>query len=285
MDKRTRLSVKSFERAPERELPGALVPRFTGIRNVRVKGDYIYPRHQHADYQIILVTAGKYVCTVNDVDMTLARNTGLVVKPGDWHSDFCTRPLQYFALQFTFRTDPNSVDRCPFFADDVAPTDQCFEAPRRIWRIAHQLQSEARTADPVSPHIQDALCLELFWRVARALPPGAISDAFLSASLDRALPDRLQRLFRDHLDGALSVDEMAKALGMSRSSLAHKTKAVLGVPPARAFLEFKMNRARHHLEHTEMPMKEIAFRLGFRDPYHFSRAFKRVFGKSPSSFR
>ena len=78
---------------------------------------------------------------------------------------------------------------------------------------------------------------------------------------------------------------MAAALGMSESSLAHKTKAILGVSPAKAFLAFKMKRALHHLQHTSMPVKEIAFRLGFTDPYHFSRAFKRVFDKSPAAFR
>ena len=133
--------------------------------------------------------------------------------------------------------------------------------------------------------MQDALLLEFFWRLIRALPKEALDADFLDASFDDAFPARMRRFFQTHLDRNLSVPEMAEMLGMSESSLAHKCKAILGYSPARAFLACKMERAGWLLAHTEMNVKEIAFRLGFADPYHFSRTFKRFLGKSPSACR
>jgi len=39
------------------------------------------------------------------------------------------------------------------------------------------------------------------------------------------------------------------------------------------------------LQDPETLVKEVAFELGFVDPFHFSRGFKRLFGLSPEAFR
>ena len=46
-----------------------------------------------------------------------------------------------------------------------------------------------------------------------------------------------------------------------------------------------MNRAAKLLEDPGHTVKQVAAELGFRDAFHFSRAFKNVFGVSPRSFR
>ncbi|HED10427.1 MAG TPA: helix-turn-helix domain-containing protein, partial [Caldithrix abyssi] len=43
--------------------------------------------------------------------------------------------------------------------------------------------------------------------------------------------------------------------------------------------------AKRHLYFTEASAKEIAYRLGFSNPAHFSSFFKKCTGKSPSFFR
>ncbi len=46
-----------------------------------------------------------------------------------------------------------------------------------------------------------------------------------------------------------------------------------------------MVEAKRHLCHSEMPISEIAARLGYDDPLYFSRAFKHAVGHSPRTFR
>jgi len=46
-----------------------------------------------------------------------------------------------------------------------------------------------------------------------------------------------------------------------------------------------MNVAAQRLQKPEVLVKQVAYELGFTDPFHFSRAFKRVFGLSPAMFR
>ena len=133
--------------------------------------------------------------------------------------------------------------------------------------------------------MQDALLLEFFWRLVRALPQEAISPRFLTASADQGFVTDLQRLFHQRLSGPLSVAEIARALHLAESTLAHRCRELLGVSPAKAFLRCKVERARRLLAGTDMTVKEISAYLGFQNPYHFSAAFKRCAGVPPSRCR
>jgi AraC-like DNA-binding protein len=46
-----------------------------------------------------------------------------------------------------------------------------------------------------------------------------------------------------------------------------------------------MKHAANLLSDTQAEVQEVAYRLGFIDPFHFSRVFKRIFGVSPTEFQ
>jgi AraC family transcriptional regulator len=47
----------------------------------------------------------------------------------------------------------------------------------------------------------------------------------------------------------------------------------------------QISKARDYLLHTDLPLKEIAYRLGFRQPSNFSDAFRAATGETPGRFR
>lgn len=55
--------------------------------------------------------------------------------------------------------------------------------------------------------------------------------------------------------------------------------------PKRYLEEFKLRQAAELLVSGSLPVAEIAARLGYRDPYHFSRRFKHFAGVSPERYR
>jgi len=50
-------------------------------------------------------------------------------------------------------------------------------------------------------------------------------------------------------------------------------------------MQLKMSAAAVRLQREDKLVKQIAYELGFSAPFHFSRAFKKVFGLSPAAFR
>jgi AraC-like DNA-binding protein len=54
--------------------------------------------------------------------------------------------------------------------------------------------------------------------------------------------------------------------------------------PYQHLVRLKMNHAANRLQSEDISIKELAYAMGYDDPFHFSRAFKRVFGISPIRF-
>ena len=86
-------------------------------------------------------------------------------------------------------------------------------------------------------------------------------------------------------DPEFSVDVLASELGMSRSHLHRRLKRLGSEPPGRMIRHARLARAADLLVTTERPIAEIAHLVGYVDPAHFTRSFKRKFGRTPTAHR
>lgn len=106
------------------------------------------------------------------------------------------------------------------------------------------------------------------------------------SQVDEAFMNRLMQFVESNIGNSdVSVDDMADATAMSRSSLARKMKQLLGVTPADFLKEARIKRAAHLLETTDKTTSEIAYACGFSDPKYFSKCFKATMGKTPKEMR
>lgn len=97
---------------------------------------------------------------------------------------------------------------------------------------------------------------------------------------------KLDELVHKHLDDAgYSVVHLSHGLGMSRSQLHRKLKALTDLSASQYIRMFRMNKAQELLRDTDLTIAEIGYEVGFKDPSHFSRVFTSHFGISPSETR
>lgn len=270
---------------PDVARPSAIRPVFVRAAITEVTKPGVIAKHQHMGYEVIFVDQGLYRCRHNEIDLALGRNGLLIVKPGDWHSDvFDGKYLCYLALGFSLHVAtgmPISI-----FRDNTPVERQHFSANRADFLpLIEKIGQESRIGDFVSAHIQDALVLEFFYRMVRAIPRDILSECYVATSHEASFSANLFSVIHERLSQRLSVGELAAALGISESSLAHKCQAILHCSPARLFLRVKMDRAMQMLKSTNMSVKEVGAYLGFDDPFHFSRAFKKAFGRAPSAVK
>jgi len=90
---------------------------------------------------------------------------------------------------------------------------------------------------------------------------------------------------RDRLEQPLDLEALAHEFAMSYSAFRQKTKRLTGMPPGQLLTQLRQQRACTLLETTDHPLKQIADRLAYPDPYTFSKAFKRTLGLSPQQYR
>jgi len=93
-------------------------------------------------------------------------------------------------------------------------------------------------------------------------------------SLLHALPDR-----------AWTVDELAKAAAISRAALAKRFVDLVGQSPIQYLAAWRMHLARHLLRESTLGIGEIAGRVGYESEAAFNRAFHRLVGSPPATWR
>jgi len=88
-----------------------------------------------------------------------------------------------------------------------------------------------------------------------------------------------------HIDGSISLDELSRINNYSTSRFSNLFKHKTGYAPIDYFIQMKMQKACQQLDFSDRSIKDIAYTLGFDDPYYFSRRFRKIIGMSPNKYR
>lgn len=82
-----------------------------------------------------------------------------------------------------------------------------------------------------------------------------------------------------------SPHEVAMECGIDVRYMASLFKKHCHIPPGQYIMRLKLNKAANLLLTTDLRIKEIGYQIGFDNPYHFSKNFKRFHGRSPQNYR
>jgi len=83
----------------------------------------------------------------------------------------------------------------------------------------------------------------------------------------------------------LSLAELSDYVGLSRRQVERLFRRHLGRSPARYYLEIRIDRARHLLLQSNMPIVDVAIACGFVSASHFSKCYREMYGRSPQMER
>ncbi len=96
---------------------------------------------------------------------------------------------------------------------------------------------------------------------------------------------RLIHYMNENVDKQLSNSDFARFIGYSESYLYRCFFKETGVAPSKYFLTLKIKKACVLLGETNLLVKHIAMKLGFNDPFYFSKMFCKEMGVTPSEYR
>jgi len=92
-------------------------------------------------------------------------------------------------------------------------------------------------------------------------------------------------VLRDDVASWDGVAALAKRAGLTRSHFARQVRRLTGLPPYAMVAGSRIEAAKQLLERTEVPLGGVAFRTGFADQSHLTRAFQRATGLTPARYR
>lgn len=88
---------------------------------------------------------------------------------------------------------------------------------------------------------------------------------------------------RQHPEMAIGAHIVSS--GYSAAQFRRNFEKVLGCSPQAYLSQIRMERGRHLLETTTLPISHVAEQAGFANPEHFSRVFTQYYGTAPSRYR
>ena len=88
-----------------------------------------------------------------------------------------------------------------------------------------------------------------------------------------------------HISEPLELVDIAENIGLSRRQVERLFRQEMGRSPARYYLEIRLDRARHLLVQSTMPIVEVAVACGFVSASHFSKCYRELYERSPQQER
>ncbi len=92
-------------------------------------------------------------------------------------------------------------------------------------------------------------------------------------------------LMEANIEEPLDQEMLARYVGLSRRQLERLFRKHLGRTPAQYYLELRLERARHLLYQTDLPIMSIACACGFVSASHFSTCYRQMYGRTPRAER
>jgi AraC family transcriptional regulator len=170
--------------------------------------------------------------------------------------------------------------------DDVLIVDPRFAQDPTIERLARSLVATDEVEQGLSALYADAVCLAI---VTRLLGMRCNRDLATTNRRRTALPKwRLKRVVEyidAHLDGHITLADLAEAIGLTRMHFAAQFKIATGVRPHEYVLRRRIERAQELLRNSSLTLVDIALSVGFQTQAHFTTVFKRFAGETPHRWR
>jgi AraC-like DNA-binding protein len=281
----------------------------------------VMPGAQHAIEYHVVTRGSCWISLVGDAEsepVRLEQGDIAVIPHGDPHAvssepgmrakpdlEMHRRPKDDNALPFMLRTGgegPSDTHLiCGFFSCDVRPFNPLLDSLPRLMRVGPHVShgsnglldqfirfatAEMGNKRAGSQSILNRLSELMFVEVVR-LHMGQLANNNTGwlAGLRDSMVGRALTLLHGRPTHAWTLEELASESGASRSVLADRFTHLVGYPPIQYLTQWRMQMAARRLTDPGVSIASVAYEVGYESEAAFSRAFKKLVGRSPGQWR
>jgi AraC-like DNA-binding protein len=250
-----------------------------------IAGAARYPAHVHAHHELIVCERGQYRCRIAGGELSLRPGEALLVNPGDAHEDPLAGPVSYLACGFRLLPAADPARSPALLRPGAPPAARLLPAGGAALALLVERLRAAVAAPPdrYGWAVLDAVCAAWLWETVRSLPTADLAPAFRLHAAATDPSARLHAAFAGALTGNATLAGLARQSGLAPRAFATACRRHLGMAPLAAFRHARCSAAAALLAQGAS-VAEAAARFGFANPFHFSRAFRRVLGVPPSAW-
>ncbi|KRM12279.1 helix-turn-helix domain-containing protein [Paucilactobacillus suebicus] len=230
---------------------------------------------------IIFCTNGSGTVEVNGHKYAMHQNSLIILPPGIKHVYYASQgdPWDIYWVHFRGKiaTDFMCVLRESAFYIDELPEANAKDLMGKFWTMIQTF----------IPGFSYARVIYVSQMVGAALASLSVIDSSDEEdnTTGSSYVDSAINYIYKHISEPIKLPELADQLDISTSYLSRSFHATVGTSVNQFITTTKMARASHYLQYTNVPIQQIAARLGYTDSYYFSRVFKKNFHVAPRNFR
>jgi len=259
--------------------------------------------------ELCLVECGMERCKPDKPSQTRPRDTYLVhfVLDGRGvleigHTTYSLKRGQIFALtphvQHLYRPDPHMPwhyvwiafggTKAAYYLEKAgitpeAPIRKTYVEPERFQFLIDKVLRYSRTSIACEL-FRTSILYEMMALLVDSQTPKACRESFSYDASPEIYVDSAVKYIQANYDH-INVSDVAAHLGISRYYLSHIFKEKLQISPQAYLVQCRMETSAALLRCTQLPIQEIAKRVGYENPMTFSKMFKSVYALSPRNYR
>ena len=230
------------------------------------------------EFQIVYISSGEGIFASGEASYQVRPGSLMLILPGIKHS---YRPLLETGWQEHWVGFKGAYFSGLVQEGRFSPSQVFFEIglQKSILSLYDLIFDEVRTQRPL---FQMKACAAILSLIAEVLTRERRKDQpnFYQQTVEKA-----KCLMESNILGDINLPSIADQLGISTSRLNEIFKTYTSMTPYQYYIHIKIHKAEALLEQGELPVKEVAFKMGFDDQYYFSRLFKNKTGISPSDWK
>lgn len=240
--------------------------------------DFDINRKDFPYYCIEFIAKGRGTVTLNGHDYELKAGTIFSYGPGISQkitTDY-EKPMVKYFIDFSGSAGKRILNK------HVSPLGTAIHInrPDEIIPIVDNLLAHGLSDSPYKSMTCSILLEYLLFRIAdiTVSEKHAPSKAFLTYQ-------NCRQHIKEHFITLNSLQDIAESCMFDHAYICRLFKRFDTQSPYQYLLNLKMAYAADQFQETNILVKEIAHELGFSDPFHFTRVFKKIFGISPQTFK
>ena len=251
--------------------------------------------HIHDFHQLTMITRGSGVLVLNGIGYPVRAGDVYVIGSFSAHCLKDMRNLEFTNVLFYLRDlEPycRELQDCESFQTlfYLQPTLEQRTRPSNMFsldygemeavsRLLTQLLEEQKSQQPGRLLLIQSLFLTLIVTLCRAYPSDAPAPS-AAVSLGQTV-----RFLEEHCAEPLTLADLARESAMTERQLRHQFSRLCGCTPLQYLWNLRIRKACYYLAATDLPITEIAARVGFEDNNYFSRKFRQAMSMTPREYR
>lgn len=276
-----------------------ITPDFTihSLKELHPVTPFRSPVYRAEYFSFVFIKSGKGAYTTNQQEFSFQANTMYFTNPGHTKSFYIDQLQEGYLMTLNEAFLRENIhhevfDEFPFLLAEVVPPRQLniveFEEMEAIYlQILHHFKQDSPYKKRILGNLFGVLLLKIkekCWQCYCPLQEGDRTSQIVK-SFKQILMHQFKNIMQNPKEHTLQVQDIAQQLNLHPSYLSNVIKAKTGKPVNHWITTRLINTAKHLLKSTGYSSKEISYALGFSEPTHFSRFFKKQTGITPTNYK